>query len=128
MRFPSIALIASLMISAPLHGFAKSKSMAVQNSRQGSCKTNTCPKEYLHITLKTGRKIKGDLHAEYSDRIEIHRKGKVQVILHSEIKSIEIKQTFWQKIKGAALNAFYIAMTPFAVLMLYIEYKRHPEY
>ncbi|MCI0485072.1 MAG: hypothetical protein L0229_00450 [Blastocatellia bacterium] len=121
MRFPGILLIASVLVLTPLSGFARSKSIAAQNNyAYDYCKASFRPKERLRIILKTGQKIDGKLHAQYPGRIEIHRKKAVLSILCSDIKAIEVRESFWQKIKSNTLWGLFVAASPFYLLWLYI--------
>jgi len=82
--------------------------------RQGSCPN-------IVVTLHTGEKIKG-YRRDYSCDgfnnciFEINAKGKLLAIAASDIRKVEIKTTFAQKLKQAALIPVY----PFAFLVFII--------
>lgn len=81
---------------------------------QGSCPT-------IELTLHTGEKIKGyrrDYSCDGSNNciFEINAKGKLLAIADSDIRKVEIKTTFAQKLKHAALIPLY----PFAILVFIV--------
>lgn len=82
--------------------------------RQGSCPN-------IRVTLRSGEKIEGyqrDSSCENCNtcKIEIMRRGKVLTIAASDIKKVEVKTTFAQKLKNAA----WIPLYPFAFLIFII--------